>query len=392
MSKSRGMKIKCKVCAPNNYIYQYNSEIITFKGWKIIDDKNEDDPYYNYLPLLNNKEVNYNKIKSSVSIKNNKQHLTEAKLISTLEDKGIGRPSTYSSIVEKNKERVYIEKTNIKGIEKECIDFELIENEIETIVNKRTFNNENNKLVIKPLGILVYETLNKYFSDIFNYEYTENMECTLDKISKGDIEYKGSCNNFKSDIENLLKDYKKDKPKKKTYTIDENHEFMFGKHGPVIKCTINDEVSFKPCIKDINLEKLENNEYTLKELLEEKKENNLGNFKGVDIIVKNGRYGPYISYGEKNISLKSIDKDINRINIADVIDLIDGNPTTNIIRVIDEYTSIRIGKGNKSDYIMYKKPKMKKPEFINLKKFEGDYKTCDIQELINYVETNKKYK
>ena len=175
MSPAKISRISCNISAPLEYIYVYNSDIISFKGWKIVDNKDENDEYYSYLPLMNKKTVEYNKIKSKVSIKNMKQHLTEAKLISILEEKGIGRPSTYSSILEKNKERGYIEKTNVNGFEKTCIDYELVENEIETIVEKRVFNNENNKLVIKPLGIVVYETLNKYFSDIFNYDYTEEM-------------------------------------------------------------------------------------------------------------------------------------------------------------------------------------------------------------------------
>ena len=205
MSSAKLYRRSCTMSAPFKYNYLYNSDIVIFKGWKAVDNKNENDEYYNLLPLLNNKTSEYNKVKCKVSIKNLKQHLTEAKLISILEDKGIGRPSTYSNILEKNKERGYIEKTNVKGFEKECIDYELIENEIDTIVETRVFNNENNKLIITPLGTVVYETLNKYFSDIFNYEYTEEMEKVLDDISHGNKEYKGSCNEYKKCIEELLR-------------------------------------------------------------------------------------------------------------------------------------------------------------------------------------------
>ena len=390
MSPAKISRISCNITAPLKYNYLYNSDIITFKGWKIVDNKNEDDEYYSFLPLLNNKGVEYNKIKSKVSIKNLKQHLTEAKLISILEEKGIGRPSTYSSILEKNKDRGYIEKTNVNGFEKNCIDYELIDNEIETIVEKRTFNNENNKLIIKPIGIVVYETLNKYFSDIFNYEYTEEMEKTLDVISKGNKEYKGSCTEYKECIENLLKEYKKSKPQKTSFQIDENHEYIFAKHGPVIKCTIDGNITFKSCKKDINIEKIENGEYSLDDLLEDKKERILGKYQEKEIILKIGKFGPYINYNEQNISVKKIEKSFDRINIADVIDLINTGTTSNYIRKINDDYQIRKGKGAKSDYIMYKTTNMKKPQFISLKKFEGDYINCEIEKIIEYIENNKK--
>lgn len=392
MSPAIFMKLTSKIKGPFEYVYSYNSEVVKFKGWKIVENKNEDDPYYNYLPLLNNKIVEYNKIKSSVSIKNFKQHLTEAKLISLLEEKGIGRPSTYSGIVEKNKERGYIEKADVKGFEKECIDYELVDNEINTTVTKKTFNNEKNKLVIKPLGIVVFETLNKYFPSVFNYEYTEEMEIVLDKICNGEKDFKNSCTQYKDDIETLLKEYKKTSPSKKSYKIDDNHEFIFGKNGPVIKCTINGEVTFKSCIKEIDTDKLKNNEYKLEDLLEKNSERNLGNFRDSPITLKVGKFGPYVSYNGKNVSVKSIDKHFNSINISDVIDIISTVKKSDVIRKINENSEIRAGKNNKSDYILFKTPKMKKPEFISLKKFVGDYKTCNIQDINEYIDNNKKYK
>ena len=392
MSPAIISRITSNITAPFNYNYSYNSDIIKFMGWKIVDNKEENDEHYNFLPLINNnKPVIYQKIKSKVTVKNLKQHLTEAKLISSLEEKGIGRPSTFSSIVEKNKERGYVEKTNVKGFEKECIDYELIDCEIETIIEKRTFNNENNKLVIKPLGTIVFETLNKFFPDIFNYEYTGEMENVLDEISKGDKDYKISCNEFKKNIDDLLIEYKRNKPNKKSYKIDDNHEFMFGKYGPVIKCNFDGEISFKPCKKDISIEKLENGEYTLEEMIE--KNNNeriLGKLKDKDIILKNGKYGPYINYDDKNIAVKGIDKSLDKINISDVIDLINTGSTSSSIRKINEDYEIKKGKNNKSDYIMYKTKYMKKPQFISLTKFVGDYKTCDVEDLLEYIENNKK--
>ena len=66
-----------------------------------------------------------------------------------------------------------------------CIDFELIENEIEEIETEKEFGNEQNKLIIQPIGNMVIEFLMTNFDDIVGYDYTKNMEDTLDTIAKG---------------------------------------------------------------------------------------------------------------------------------------------------------------------------------------------------------------
>ena len=84
---------------------------------------------YNYLPKLKDNNMNYNKITSKSSMKELKMHYTEAKLVQLLEQKGIGRPSTFSSLIEKIQERGYVKKDSIKGKKIKCTDFELVDNE-----------------------------------------------------------------------------------------------------------------------------------------------------------------------------------------------------------------------------------------------------------------------
>ena len=122
------------------------------------------------------KKISYKKITSRATIKGSKQHYTEARLVQLLEEKGIGRPSTFSSLVDKIQERGYVKKQDIKGIEMICNEYELENDEIFEIESKREFGNEKGKLVIQQLGIIVMDFLNKYFDSLFEYNYTKQME------------------------------------------------------------------------------------------------------------------------------------------------------------------------------------------------------------------------
>ena len=84
-------------------------------------------------------------------------HFSEAKIIQMLEHNGIGRPSTYASLVEKIQEREYVKKKDVKGNKIECKNWELEIDKIKEIVEIKEFGNEKEKLIIQPLGSSVHE-------------------------------------------------------------------------------------------------------------------------------------------------------------------------------------------------------------------------------------------
>ena len=108
------------------------SELIDFPGWKIVaKGYDTDNKEFQYLQQIKQKSViPYKKICSKVTIKGSKQHYTEARLVQLLEDNGIGRPSTFSSLVDKIQERGYVKKEDVKGKQLLCKDYELENDEI----------------------------------------------------------------------------------------------------------------------------------------------------------------------------------------------------------------------------------------------------------------------
>jgi len=391
MSDALYKTIACKISAPDNLEYKYLTEQVVFPGWKIVGSYEKISETYSFVQTLaNEKPIDFKKIISKVTMKDLKTHYTEAKLVQLLEQRGIGRPSTFSSLIEKIQERDYVKKEHIKGKTITCTDFELENDEITEIETKREFGNEKNKLVIQNTGNMVLEFLIKTFNSLFEYEYTKNMEDKLDQIAKGNMEYWELCNECLREIES--NNYKGENRIRDEIVLDDHNTYMVGKYGPVIKYSKNGETKFKSVKKDIDLQKLRNKEYELEDIVEHNNINRrLGIYMNHDLVLKKGKYGLYIEWGENKKSLNDIKIKESDIQIEDVIQFIENNSqnnNSNFVRKLTDNLSIRNGKYG--DYIFYKKQNMKTPKFFKLGEFKENYKTCDEDLLMDWI--REKYK
>jgi len=389
MSPAEMYSIKGTITSPDGE-YHRKCERPCFLGWMVvgsISNQENNEKEYNLLSSIPDSKTNYTKIESKVHVKDLKQHYTEARLVQLLEDKGIGRPSTFSMLVEKIQERNYVKKENVKGKEVICKDFQLTpDGKVGIIETKREYGNEKNKLVIQPTGVLVLEFLEKHFSSLFEYDYTKLMEDNLDNIAEknNNIVWTSVIDSYYKEILGLLGELKKEKLEKVEYKIDDTHKYIIGKNGPVIKCTEGENVSFKPVIKDVDINKLENGEYKLEELVDETKkdEYNLGEHNGHNIVLKKGRFGIYANWGNENVSLKRLgNRPIENIQFHEVAIIID--ETLNGTREINDKLSIRMSK--RGSYIFFKTKTMKKPKFLSLKDCKLDFMKCDLEELKQWI-------
>jgi len=378
MSNAKYMKYKSVINTDIDDLY-YSSILYNqiFNGWQCIERLNDsDESYHNIFSLKNGSKIEYERIWSVYNSENNKQHINESKLVSILEKKGIGRPSTYASIVDKIQERGYVSIKNIDGNRVSCCEYSLENNKLTIDSKEKVIGGENNKLVIQPIGIITWEFLNNNCKSLFEYTYTSEMEERLDEISK--------CNRTKHDVCNSVYDMVKSNidnlsiTEKISFKIDECNVVKFGKYGPIIEH--KDEPFSKskifPIKKELDLEKLINNEYSLDELVETDKDDCIGEYKDKPIYIKSGKFGKYAVYNDKNYSLKKIN-----ITLENIIKIISsGNKEENILRVIDINSQLR--KGNYGNYIYYKSNLMKKPKFIPIKREKHIDFTEDSLEII----------
>ena len=190
-------------------------------------------------------------------------YLNESSIVKKLETSGIGRPSTYASLISTLYNRNYTEVKNIKGTSKEVKTFTLnTKNEIiEKNVHKK-LPDQKFRIILTDLGRQVLEYLMNHFSMIINIEFTSLVEKDLDRVANGEIEWQS----------------------------------VVGKVYDSFKDTLNVQKTLKSK-KSNNSGKSSNSERVL------------GEYKDNPVILKDGRYGPYISYNSKNHTLQYLLKD-----------------------------------------------------------------------------------
>ena len=415
MSDYQYREIKIKIDAAQEKKYIYDLEIPVFQGWKrckwiepeFLKTQEKQTAFHFSLQHKSKKTADLSKIECTVTSTNGTRHYTESGLIKKLEDLGIGRPSTFATIIETIQERKYVEKKDIEGEKKTVVEFEYngLSKKIQRIEKERIFGNEKNKLVLQDLGKTVIKELVSTFESLFNYDYTNKMETELDLVSTDSLEWQEVCKKCDLDIKECSKKWKEEI--REVYKIDENHEFVFSKNGGMIRKlkkdgqtqTIKEEPIKVPPKKEkpvyeylsirrdiqIDIEKLKRREYTLEELLEIPREY-LGKYLDKDVLLKTGPYGPYILWGDETIKLKNMKKNIWEMQLEDMLEIISSNQKTlppNVLRIIKDTMTIR--KGKYGPYIYYKNG-TQPPKFYSLKSFQQNPLKCEIPELTEWIE------
>ena len=254
-------------------------------------------------------------------------HFTEASLVKKLEDLGVGRPSTYSSMVSTVQDRNYVVKQDIEGVEKPFSRLLLKDFTIEEKTDKVKMNAEKQKLVPTEIGKIVNTFLDMHFECIINYNFTSNLEKELDEVANGTKDWVNVVRNIYkcfnpivgelTQTETLLKD-----KYQRVIGVDPKTQFeivtYIGKYGPVVQLKNTNNLSnskFAP-IGNLKMESI-----TLKEALELLKyPYKFCDINKKDVMVCKGKYGIYLKYNGKNISLgNNTEKELTRKLIKELI-------------------------------------------------------------------------
>lgn len=187
-------KITLSADADSTRVYSTEQTKSKFLGWKILEKvdadnaRKEETDWLTWLPLLQvGAKLAWSSLCADEHFTKPKGRFTEASLIQELEHAGIGRPSTFASLVETIVEREYVEKTNVEGTVQESRHYNMKPNQWPPSLTTESHKvgTERNKLRTTALGRSVIDFLSREYDDLFAYGFTSHMEQELDEVAQG---------------------------------------------------------------------------------------------------------------------------------------------------------------------------------------------------------------
>jgi DNA topoisomerase-1 len=346
-----------------------------------------------YLNHYQNKAVPFRKIESSLHVQNMEKHYNEAGLIQTLEQLGIGRPSTYSMLIDTIQERKYVKKQDIEGTTYKFNEYSLMyPNEMNSKSITKRFGDAKNKLCIQPIGEQSIQVLYEHFPALFDYAYTRDMETQLDYlVEHPEVPWYTVVQQCDKVIQTCLKPMTN--KMRKVYSIDDQHELLFGKNGAVIRMKDTKQYKSVNPKYEIDFGKLERGEIPLGELLELPTDC-LGTYQNESLHIKKGPYGAYVSWGDKKASIEKLVNSktpLTSITLEMVVNYLEkkeGQSNSSILRVYDQTMSLRKGKGKRGNYLFYKTDAMSEPTFLNIRKCPYDVLNDEPDLIIGWAQDN----
>ncbi|PCE66744.1 type I DNA topoisomerase [Sediminicola luteus] len=318
------VKIKANT---HNELFSANGEVIRFDGFlKVyregVDDENLEEQE-GMLPAMNTGEaVALNYMTATERFSKPPFRYAEASLVKKLEELGIGRPSTYAPTISTIQNRGYVEKGTVEGTERKYAQL-LLENG--TIAEKgltEKVGSEKGKLVPTDIGLIVNDFLVANFESILDYHFTAKVEDHFDAVAAGEEDWKSMMEDFYKDFHPNVKEVEENAERasgERVLGVDPKSgkqvSVRLGRFGPMVQIgTVDDEEKpqFASLLPDQSIGTLTFEEaMTLFEL-----PRNLGVYEGEEILTNVGRFGPYVKFGKKFISLapgeSAFDIDLDR--------------------------------------------------------------------------------
>jgi len=372
-------------------------EVITFDGFLRLYmesvEESEDDEGNGSLPEMTkgqdaiNTEIQANELFNKPS-----PRYTEASLVKQLEELGIGRPSTYATIIKTIQDRGYVEKKNLPAKKRDIVSLKLVNNKIDETIKAENFGAEKGKFFPTNTGMVVTDFLTTNFNDILDYKFTASVEEEFDKISKGELKWKQMISDFYSPFSKKLSVVKNDKTNaaNKELGVDPKSKkkvfARIARFGPVIQ--LGDEkgdIKYAKIPDDKSIDTI-----TLEEALDLLKwPRNIGEYKKLPVEVNSGKFGPYVKHDGKFYSI-TIEPD--KITLDEAIEIIKikeagGGGGS---KAIKEFGDLRVLDGKYGHYINNKKTKKnyKIPEHFDIDKITKK----DCEEIISETKYKKTFK
>lgn len=297
---------------------------------------------------------------------------SEASLVKKLEELGIGRPSTYAPIISTlTTGRGYLVKGDTEGEKIQVEDLILKNGIIKTVPRIENIGAEKGKLLPQEIGMIVSDYLVKNFETIMNYDFTADVEKDFDEIAEGEKVWNNVIAEFYTPfhkkVEEVLGNKEYERVSRELGKDPKDGQMIvakFGQYGPYIQKGEGENRQFAnlangQLIENITLDQA----IKLFEL-----PRTVGTYNGTEIIATQGRFGPYLKFADKNISIPK-GSDPLKISLEECISLIEESakrtPANTVIKEFKE-SDIQVVNGRYGPYIKHDGGNYKIPKGVDI--------------------------
>ncbi len=356
--------------------FSANGEVIKFDGFLKVYLEGTDDEHAEQDGMLPALKVNDTLLNSFISATERytrpPARFTEASLVKKLEELGIGRPSTYAPTISTIQNRNYVEKGTVEGVERKYAQLKLQNGKVSDTELSEKVGSDKGKLVPTDIGMIVTDFLVNHFETILDYNFTAKVEEDFDEIAEGKEDWTKMMQSFYKDFHPVVEDVKENAERESGERIlgtdpetGRQVSVRLGKFGPMVQVgTVDDEE--KPQFASLSPDQ-QLNTITYEEAMDLfQLPKNLGNYEDEEVVVNNGRFGPYVKFGKAYVSLPK-GTDPLSVELDDAIVLIKEKQKADAPIYMYQDLPVQKGKGRFGPYIKWNNM------FINVnKKYDWD--------------------
>ena len=292
---------------------------------------------------------------------------TDASLIKKLEELEIGRPSTYApTITTLTKARGYVVKGDKTGTKHSVTNLSLKNGVIKSSSKTETVGAEKGRLLPQEIGMIVTDYLVKNFPNVLDYKFTANVEEDFDRIADGELAWNSVIEDFYGPFHQSVQETMSSKEygnSSRDLGVDPSDGqplvARYGQYGAYVQKGDGDNKQYASLAPGQLIESI-----TLEEALKLfELPRTVGQYNGIDIICTKGRFGPYIKYGDKNVSLPK-GTDPLKVDYDTCVSLIEDSLNRNTGGIIAEFkdSDIQVVNGAYGPYIKHAGSNYKLPK------------------------------
>ena len=339
----------------SKYAFMATGEVITFDGFTrvYVQSTDEEDEERRTLPAMAKRERL--KLMNAEAIQTYAKppfRYNEATLVKRMEELGIGRPSTYATIIETIQHVKYVERGSVTGQKRDTVQLTLKNGQIVEKKKSEMYGAESQRLLPTDLGRITNDFLVEHFPAILSYDFTAHEEEQFDRIAVGRADWVNTVDTFYKTFQPLLSSIPSGKVAGRELGIDpvsgQPVIAKISKIGPCVQLgdAANDKPKFASLKKGQSIFSI-----TLAEALELFKTAlplSLGEYEGNEITIGEGKYGPYVHYDKHFISIpRTIDP--LALTREEAIRMIEEKKETQL--PVQQWGDIQVLHGKYGDYI-----------------------------------------